>query len=70
MEVITPTTLSVVESALAANDTTTLLGYGRFLSPITDRIVAKGADAMTGARIHQVTDAVFAKYVGKSKVCR
>ena len=62
MDVITPTTLGIVEGALAANDTTTLLRYSRFLSPIADRIVAKGVDAMIGARIHQLTDAVFDPY--------
>ena len=51
------------ETALAANDTTTLLRYSRFLGPITDRISARQVDAMTKARIHQVTDAVFASYV-------
>jgi hypothetical protein len=70
MDVITPRALGIVEGALTANDTTTLLRYARFLGPITDRILAKGADAMATARIHQVTDAVFARYVNRAKVCR
>jgi len=40
MELVTPTTLSDVRSALAEGDLTRIVGYGRFLRPIGDRLLA------------------------------
>ena len=43
MEVITPATRAAVEGALAARDGASLRKYGRFLLPISERILADPA---------------------------
>lgn len=69
MDVITPRDQQAVESAIARNDARVLEQYARFLSPITDRILAKNATASDKARIRQVTNAAFASYLKRATVC-
>ena len=69
MEVIDRTTVDVVKAALASNDAATLQRYGRFLSPITDRIIDGGTDSTTNARIAATARAAFAKYAKDLRVC-
>jgi hypothetical protein len=45
VEVITPTTLAVVGEAIAEADDDTVVAYGRFLDPITDRLLARSTPA-------------------------
>ena len=70
MEVITPTTLRVVRTALSTNDTATLAAYSRFLSPITQRIVQQGVDATTANQLRATGLAAFTSYVNREKRCR
>jgi hypothetical protein len=44
VELITPATIKTVEDAILANDTKTLQAYGRFLGPVGERIMARGAE--------------------------
>jgi hypothetical protein len=69
MDVITPATIQIVEQALKTNDAATLAGYSRFLSPITDRITARGTDGVMNSRIRDASNAAFATYVNRSRIC-
>jgi hypothetical protein len=69
MDVITPRDQQAVESAIAHNDTRVLEQYARFLSPITDRILAKTASPAAKARIREITTATFASYLKRATVC-
>ena len=69
-EVITPRTVKLVRDAALVGDSATLRVYGRFLSPITDRILAAGGDAATALKIRAANKAAFDSYVGKVRSCR
>jgi hypothetical protein len=69
MEVIDAATMDAVQSALETNDTATLTRYARFLSPIADRIVARGVDAATADRIHVAAKTAYAQYNRDSRSC-
>jgi hypothetical protein len=45
MELVTPRALQEVKQAILGNDRTTFAKYGRFLHPITARIVAESSPA-------------------------
>jgi hypothetical protein len=70
MEVIDATTLRVVSAALQSNDDATLNRYVRFLEPITNRIIAKGADGATATHINVVANQAYAKYNKDSRTCQ
>jgi hypothetical protein len=70
MEVITPGIEATVKRALISRDQATLTRYGRFLSPITARIIDKGVDAATEDEIRRVSQAAYASYLGREKMCR
>jgi hypothetical protein len=69
MEVVTPTTETGVERAIATNDLATLQRYGRFLGPITDRILARTSDSSAMRRIRAVTEDAYTAYVRRASVC-
>ena len=69
MEVIDRTTTGAVEKALEANDLTTIARYARFLGPIADRIVARGVDAATAARIQTAANNAFTQYNRDTRSC-
>ena len=69
MEVVTPAMQHDVESAIARNDATALERFGRFLGPITDRILAKNPSAATRAGVQRATSAAFASYVRRVSAC-
>ena len=69
MELITPDIERTVETAVIANDATVLERYGRFLSPITDRILATHQDAVTKHRTRKATDAAFAAFLRRVTTC-
>lgn len=69
MEVITPTTESTVQRALATNDAATLARYARFLGPITDRLMAKMPSVSERERVRAATNGALAAYLKKSTVC-
>jgi hypothetical protein len=60
MEVLTPAIQQDVENAIARNDTAALTRHGRFLGPITDRILAAHPDSASRQRIETVASATFA----------
>jgi hypothetical protein len=66
VEVLTPTTLKAVETALAANDTSVVNTYGRFLGPIIERLPAE----MRTAQGASVLNAAFKNYVEQAASCR
>ena len=68
MDVLTPQVQQTVESAIARNDTRVLEQYARFLSPLTDRILAKNNSPAEQVRIRQITSAAFASSNG-AKCC-
>lgn len=67
MEVVTPSVQQTVESAIMSHDAATLERYGRFLGPISDRILAKRPSAASAIR--SATEAGFASYVRRATVC-
>ena len=69
MEVITPATQRSVENAVAANDATILERYGRFLGPITDRMLARHPDSVTAAHIQKVRGATFTSFLHRVSAC-
>jgi hypothetical protein len=69
MEVIDAATTDAVQSALETNDGATLARYARFLNPIADRIVARGADAATTNRIYAAANDAYARYNRDARRC-
>jgi hypothetical protein len=69
MEVLTAATESAVERAIASSDAATLDRYGRFLGPITDRLMARTSSAADRERLRSVTTAALTAYLRKSSVC-
>ena len=70
MEVITPADERSVETALAADDAAVIERYGRFLGPITDRILARHRDAITQERVRKATDAAFTSLLSRASTCQ
>jgi hypothetical protein len=63
VEITTPDAVRDVSKAIDANDTATLLRYGRFLQPAVDRLMAGASPARQKAirdAVRPVADAVFA----------
>lgn len=69
MDVITPRDQATVDNAIARNDTRVLEQYARFLSPLTDRILAKNDNPTAKARVREITNAAFASYLRRATVC-
>ena len=69
MDVVTPDAQRTVANAIATNDRATLERYGRFLLPITDRILAAGVDMAMEGRTAEVNRAAFASYRARSRIC-
>jgi hypothetical protein len=69
MEVITPDIERTVENAIATDDAAVLERFGRFLGPITDRILATRTDAAERQRIGVTTQAAFASYLRRASIC-
>jgi hypothetical protein len=70
MEAITPSVLRSAQKAIDAGDTEALERYGRFLGPITDRLLATDPTNIGKARLADVTRAAFAAYIGRGPSCR
>jgi hypothetical protein len=69
MEVVTPNVVRRVEKAITANDSATLIRYGRFLEPIADRILAQSSDSTVRRRVGFATRAAFASYLRRASNC-
>jgi len=69
MEVITPAMEQSVAAAIADRDGSELERYGRFLGPITDRIVARNPSAEDRRRIDDATRAAFTRYQRRVSSC-
>jgi hypothetical protein len=69
MEVITPDIERSVQKAIASNDSAELQRYGRFLGPITDRILAKAPAAIDKQRLDALTSALFDSYRKRVSAC-
>jgi hypothetical protein len=69
MDVVTPIARQAVEMAIAVDDRATLERYGRFLGPITDRIVAGRVDAAMERRIGAVANRALLSYRARSTTC-
>ena len=69
MELIDRRTLSTVSAALQSDDAATLGRYARFLGPITDRIIANGADLTTANRVSAVANAAYRQYSKDTRIC-
>jgi hypothetical protein len=61
--------MAAVKTALEQNDTATLDRYGRFLSPIADRIVATNSDPALRDRIEKASKTAFANYTRQLRAC-
>jgi hypothetical protein len=68
-ELITNASMAAVKTALEQNDTATLDRYGRFLSPIADRIVATNSDPALRDRIEKASKTAFANYTRQLRAC-
>jgi hypothetical protein len=56
LELVTPATQKAVETALDAQDNATLKLYGRFLEPILETILQRGADQARAQKLYQALD--------------
>jgi len=70
MELVTPDSLVEVKAAIARNDTALLERRGRFLGPISDRLVANTTSATDRTKIRAITNDVFANYMARFASCR
>ena len=70
MEVITPESIAAVERALSTNDTRLLESYGRWLSPIGERVLAKTASAEKKAALTAKLDQIFKSYLARVTACQ
>ena len=69
MEVVTPAIEAAVRRALDAGDAGVLSAYGRFLGPITDRLLARTSDSRLRDRIRTAREAAFGSYLKKVATC-
>ena len=69
MEVITPESEADVARALAANDTALIDAYGRWLSPIGERVMAKMQNADDRSRLAARLDQIFKSYLARVTAC-
>src|SRR5262249_38730086 len=69
VELVTPSTIAAVRTALEQNDVATLRKYGRFLREIGRRLL-DGAPVSERARLAHRPDAVSAAWVIPQDVCR
>jgi hypothetical protein len=69
MEVITPQGEADVARALAANDAPVLDAYGRWLGPISDRILAKAATPEARQALLARLDGIFKAYLSRVTAC-
>jgi hypothetical protein len=70
MEVITPESIAAVERALAAGDTRLLEAYGRWLSPIGERVLAKTTSADARAALTATLNRIFRSYLARVTACQ
>ena len=68
-ELITDASMNAVKTALERDDTATLDRYGRFLAPISDRLIGNTANQELQARIAKASGAAFAKYTSQIRAC-
>jgi hypothetical protein len=68
-ELITEASMAAVKTALEQNDTATLARYGRFLSPIADRIIMSSSDQTMRDNMAKASKAAFAKYNAQLRAC-
>jgi hypothetical protein len=68
VEVFTPTTLAAVENAVIAKDQKALQAYGRFLGPITERLLDRRNPAESGAFASLLTS-TFQSYIKDLSKC-
>lgn len=68
-ELIDDASMSAVKTALEQNDTAMLDRYGRFLMPITDRLLATNQDPAIRDRIATAGKAAFTKYNAQLRAC-
>jgi hypothetical protein len=66
LELITPATQKAVETAFAANDTTTLKTYGRFLEPILATMIKKETNPGQVRRFQNYLNSVYSKLVAQN----
>lgn len=70
MEVITPESIDAVERALTSGNTKLLETYGRWLSPIGERVLAKTASADARATLTAKLDQIFRSYLSRVTACQ
>jgi hypothetical protein len=70
MEVLAPWILSEVENAYARGDLAALGRYGRFLGPITERLIQASSDVNLRVRTMPLTNRVFASYLSSGIRCQ
>ena len=68
-ELIDDASMAAVKTALEQNDTATLDRYGRFLSPIADRVIMTTADQTIREKVAKASKAAFAKYNAQLRAC-
>jgi hypothetical protein len=70
MEIVTPESLVLVQTAIANNDTAALERHGRFLGPIADRLSAQLSSVSDRSKVRAVLNSVFANYVSRFGTCQ
>jgi hypothetical protein len=65
VELLTPTTHTAIETAVASHDNLTLNKYGRFLAPMIEMILRKNPDSARSAELSQELNGIYRSYVAQ-----
>jgi hypothetical protein len=66
VELLTPTTRTAIETAVASHDNLTLNKYGRFLAPMIEMILRKNPDSTRSAELSQELNGIYRSYVAQN----
>ncbi len=70
MEILTARMERDVQAAISRNDAAALERYGRFLGPITERLLAKETDAAAKTRIQSTAGQTFNAFIARVGSCK
>jgi hypothetical protein len=68
LELITPATEEIVESAFASNDRATLAKYRRFLEPILSSMIQNSTDPLRQRRLAEYFNSVYASIYAQARI--
>ncbi len=66
MELLTPTTRSAIETAVAGRDKAALAKYGRFVAPIIEMILGRNPAVFHSAELSQELNGIYQSYIAQN----